>query len=330
MCAIGRRDVRPYAGRRGRRDMNRSPNQVRSEIGRLLPFIATPFTPDNEIDPNAYRRNLRYLTDCCTQQPSCYFVCCGTGEFWSLSLGEYASLVRTAADEVGDSAPIVAGIGYGTPLAREFARAGEDAGADALLVFPPYLVSAPQEGLLAHYAAVAASTRLGVFVYNRDNAVFEPDTMARLVEVCPNVIGVKDGYGDLTRLGEMRRILGDEFLIMNGMPCAELHAWTYGQAGFAPYSPSAIEFLPELAWAFDHALEAGDKPAIERMTEAFYKPYIDLRLQVPGYGVSLIKAGLGLRARPVGCVRSPLVDPSPDHLAQLKVLIQRGLETARN
>lgn len=310
--------------------MKRSPNQVRSEIGRLLPFVATPFTHDNEIDLTAFRRNLRYLTDCCSEQPSCYFVCCGTGEFWSLDLAEYAALVRAAADEVGDKSPIVAGIGYGTPLAREFARTGQEAGADGLLVFPPYLVSAPQEGLLAHYAAVAASTGLGVFVYNRDNAVFEPDTMARLVELCPNVIGVKDGFGDLPRLGEMRRVLGDEFLIMNGMPCAELHAWRYGQAGFAPYSPSAIEFLPELSWAFERALEIGDKPSIDNMTDAFYQPYMDLRLQVPGYGVSLIKAGLGLRGRPVGRVRSPLVDPSPDHTAQLEALIQRGLEIARD
>ena len=310
--------------------MHRSPDRVRSEIGRLLPFIATPFSRDNTIELAAFRRNLRYLTDCCSQQPSCYFVCCGTGEFWSLDLKEFAALVGAAADEVGDDAPIVAGIGYGTPLALEFARAGENAGADAFLVFPPYLVSAPQEGLLAHYAAVAASTHLGVFVYNRDNAVFEPDTMARLVEMCPNVIGVKDGYGDLSRLGEMRRILGDHFLIMNGMPCAELHAWKYGQAGFAPYSPSAIEILPELAWAFDRALEAGDKAAIDRMTEVFYKPYMDLRLQVPGYGVSLIKAGLGLRGRAVGSVRPPLVDPSLDHLAQIETLIQRGLEVSQD
>lgn len=68
-----------------------------------------------------------------------------------------------------------------------------------------------------------------------------------------------------------------------------------------------------------------DEPEIDRLIEGFYRPYTELRHQVPGYGVSLIKAGLKLRGRPVGGVRPPLVDPSPEHIAVLAQLIERGL-----
>ena len=309
--------------------MARDPRQVQRQIGELLPFMATPFAADGEIDLPTLRRELRYLADECAQEPSCYFVCCGTGEFWSLSLEEFTHIVRAAVDELGGRAPIVAGVGYGTRLALEFTRAAQAAGADAVLVFPPYLVSAPQEGLYAHYAAIASATDRAVMIYNRDNAVFEPHTIAHLVEACPNVIGLKDGYGDLERLAEVRRRLGDGFLLMNGMPCAELHAWDYCQAGIRPYSPSAIEFIPELAWAFDRALEAGDKARVDRFVAGFYRPYMDLRGQVPGYGVALIKAGLALRGRPAGGVRAPLVDPSSEHVAELQALISRGLELSK-
>ena len=222
--------------------MARSPEEVQRRVGGLLPFIATPFAREGAVDLDRYRASLHDLF-AGGARPTCCFVCCGTGELWSLGLDEYGYLVRVAVEEIGERVPIVAGVGYGTRLAAGLAADAQKAGAAALLVFPPYLVGGPQEGLLAHYGTLAATTSLGVFVYNRDNAVFAAETLARLVDAHPNVIGLKDGHGDLALLAEMRRLLGPEFLLMNGMPCAELHAWTYTQAGFRPYSPSAIEFL---------------------------------------------------------------------------------------
>ena len=305
--------------------MVRAPVETQTQINGLLPFMATPFAADGGVDLPCYREHLRYLLDAHADKPSCFFVCCGTGELWSLELEEYAALVRAAVDEVGTQVPIVAGVGYGTRLAAQFARAAAKAEADALLVFPPYLASGPQEGLYAHYAAIAQATPLAVMVYNRDNAVFEPETLVRLVEAHPNVIGLKDGHGDLKQLGCMRELLGEAFLIMNGMPTAETYAKPYTQAGVRPYSPSGIEFLPELAWPLDHALARMDVAEIDRLIDGFYLPYAELRQQVRGYGVSLIKAGLALRGRPVGGVRPPLVDPTPAHVSALEDLIARGL-----
>ncbi len=303
----------------------REPAQVQAQIGGLLPFVHTPFISLEEVDIPRFRRHLRWLEEDFAQQPSCYFICCGSGELWSVSADEHRALVRAAVEEVGQRAPVVAGVGYGTRLAMEQAISAQEAGADALLVFPPYLAAGPQEGLLAHYGAIAGATELAVLVYHRDNAVFAPETMARLVEAHPNVIGMKDGYGDLDLLAQVRDLLGDAFLLANGMPSAEMYAKAYTAAGIRSYSPGGIEFVPEIAWAFDAALERQDGAEIDRWVEGFYRPYTELRNQVPGYGISLLKAGLGLRGRPTGIVRPPLVEVSPEHRAQLATIIERGL-----
>ena len=305
--------------------MTRSSQELQARVRGLLAFVNTPFAATGEVDLQRFRAHLRYLATEFADKPSCYFVCCGTGEFWSLDLAEYRALVSAAAEEVGHEVPVLAGVGYGTKLAVEFAKAAEEQGADGLLVFPPYLAGGPQEGLYRHYGSIAASTHLGVIIYNRDNAVFEPETVGRLVEKCPNVVGLKDGFGDLERLAAIRRMLGDEFLLINGMPSAEMFAKAFCAAGIRPYSPGGIEFVPEIAWAFDHALERGDDATIDHLIEGFYRPYTTLRNRVPGYGIALIKAGLKLRGRPVGGVRPPLVDPSAEHEAELKALIERGL-----
>jgi 5-dehydro-4-deoxyglucarate dehydratase len=202
--------------------VRRSPEQLQREMDGLLAFVHTPFTGGGEVDVPRFRQHLRYLADAFPDRPTSYWVCCGSGEFWSLALAEYATLVRAAVEEVGSEAPVVAGVGYGTRLALEFVRIAEEQGADGLLIFPPYLVGGPQEGLLEHYAAMAASTRLAIAVYHRDNAIFEPETVARLVERYPHMIGLKDGVGDLGCLARMRNLLGERFLLMNGMPSAEV------------------------------------------------------------------------------------------------------------
>src|SRR5215470_14241129 len=167
-----------------------SPQELALQIQGLLSFPVTPFDAAGEIDLPRFREHIRYMA---SQNPAGLFVCGGTGEFYSLGLDEYRTLVRAAVEEVGGKLPIVAGVGYGARLAREFARAADESGADGLMVLPPYLVLAEQEGLYQHYRALAQATRLGIILYQRDNAIFAPATVRRLAEV-PNVVGFKDGY----------------------------------------------------------------------------------------------------------------------------------------
>src|SRR2546421_3011087 len=167
----------------------------------LLFFPVTPFGSDGEVDLDVYRQHLKGRLEA---GPAAIFACCGTGEFFSLGLAEYAESVRVAVEEAAGRVPVVAGVGYGTALAATFADAAAEAGADGLLAMPPYLADGGQAGLLAHYQRLADRAGLDVIIYQRDQGVFTPQTVAELAGP-PRIVGFKDGRGDLDL---MRRIVG--------------------------------------------------------------------------------------------------------------------------
>jgi 5-dehydro-4-deoxyglucarate dehydratase len=208
-----------------------------------------------------------------------------------------------------------------------FARLAEAAGADGLLAMPPYLVVAGQEGLLRHYRELAAATSLPVVVYQRDNAVFTPETVVELART-EGIIGFKDGVGDLDLMqrivSAVRSEVPGEFLYFNGLPTAELTGLAYRGIGITLYSSAVFCFAPEIALAFHKALNAGDDDVVNRLVDGFYRPFVDLRAQGRGYAVSLVKAGVRLRGLDVGEVRPPLHEPAEDHVKQLAQLIERG------
>jgi 5-dehydro-4-deoxyglucarate dehydratase len=302
-----------------------SPQELAVQIQGLLSFPVTPFDAAGEVDLPRFREHIRYMAG---QNPAGLFVCGGTGEFYSLGLDEYRSLVRAAVEEIGGRLPIVAGVGYGARLASEFARAAEEAGADGLMVMPPYLVVAEQDGLYQHYRALAAASRLGIILYQRDNAIFAPATVRRLAEI-PNVIGFKDGYGDMERLLRIRLVAGERLTMLNGMPTAELSQPAFVGVGVRSYSSAVFNFVPEISWAFYRAMLAGNADAQVRLLDGFYRPFAELRDRARGYAVALIKAGLNMQDRPVGPARAPLVNPTPEHEAELKAIVERGLALVR-
>jgi 5-dehydro-4-deoxyglucarate dehydratase len=255
--------------------------------------------------------------------PGGLFLCGGAGEFWSLSLGEYAALVKAGVEQTRGRLPVIATTGYGTPLAIEFARTAEAAGADGLLVMPPYLLTPEQAGLEAHYRAIAGATKLGLILYQRDNAVFTAATLERLAEA-PTIIGLKDGLGQMERLLRQRMALGKRLVFLNGMPTAETSALSFAGMGITSYSSGVYNFVPELASAYYRALIACDEPEILRLLESFYRPFGELRDLGRGYTVSLLKVGLELRGRPVGGVRPPLINPPPEHRERLRQILEQA------
>jgi 5-dehydro-4-deoxyglucarate dehydratase len=291
----------------------------------LLFFPVTPFGPDGEVDLDVYRQHLKARLEA---GPAAVFTCCGTGEFFSLGLEEYAASVRVAVEEAAGRVPVVAGVGYGTALALAFADAAADAGADGLLAMPPYLADGGQAGLIAHYRALADRSPLDVIIYQRDNAVFASDTVAELAGH-RRIVGFKDGRGDLDL---MRRIVGavrarhgeGALVYFNGLPTAEMTQLPYRAAGVPHYSSAVFCFAPDIAMAFYRAYRAGDDATTTRLLDGFFRPYVELRHQRPGYAVALVKAGVRLEGLDVGPVRPPLAEPDPGHVARLAELIEVG------
>ncbi|WP_255272830.1 5-dehydro-4-deoxyglucarate dehydratase [Actinomadura madurae] len=190
------------------------------------------------------------------------------------------------------------------------ARDAERAGADGLLLFPPYLTEASQEGLAAHVRAVCAATGLGVTVYSRANAVYQDTTVAEVAEDCPTLVGFKDGVGDLELMTRVRSRLGDRLVYIGGLPTAETFALPYLELGVTTYSSAIFNFVPEFALAFYAAVRAGDRDEVRRRLAEFVLPYCDIRNRRKGYAVSIIKAGLRVTGAPAG-PRPPAAD-GPD------------------
>lgn len=290
--------------------------------GGVLSFPLTSFHDDGSLDLDGFRAHVAAQI---ATEPGAVFPACGTGEFFSLDEDEYRQVVTTTVAEAAGRVPVVAGIGYGWAQAVRFARIAEEAGADALLVLPHYLVAAPQQGLVAQLEQIAARTRLPLIAYQRGQVAFTADSLRRIARI-PNVIGLKDGHSDLDRLQRLTLAAPEGFLFFNGASTAEIQARAYATVGVPAYSSAVHAFAPEIANAFFGALQGGDDKTVERLLRYFYVPLVELRDRVPGYAVSLVKAAARLRGRPVGPVRAPLTDPSAADLADLKTLLATGLD----
>ncbi|MFJ2032438.1 5-dehydro-4-deoxyglucarate dehydratase [Streptosporangium sp. NPDC087985] len=280
----------------------------------VLFFPVTPFDADGALAGDVLAEHLRRSLE---YRPGGVFVACGTGEFSALSEAEHAEAVRIAVETVNGQVPVLAGAGGPIGAALAQARAARDAGADGLLLMPPYLVNGPREGFAAYVAAVAEV--LPTIIYQRGSVVLEPEQAVELARI-PGVVGIKDGVGDIDRMQRIVLAVREErpdFLFFNGLPTAELTMPAYRGIGVDLYSSAAFCFAPEIATAYLN----GD----ERLIKEFYAPLVRLRNKVPGYAVSLVKAGVRHRGLDVGGVRPPLVEPSAEHLDEFVQLIKSGL-----
>ncbi|MDE3080374.1 MAG: 5-dehydro-4-deoxyglucarate dehydratase [Paracoccaceae bacterium] len=295
-----------------------TPSDLKTALGAgLLSFPVTPFGADGSFNAAVYQKHVGWLSGF---DAAVLFAAGGTGEFFSLAPSEIPAIVR-AAKEAAGSTPIVSGCGYGTEMAVAIARDAEKAGADGILLLPHYLIDAPQDGLFDHIRRVCESVGIGVMVYNRDNCIIQPDTLARLCDVCPNLVGFKDGSGDIGLVRQVTAKMGDRLTYLGGMPTAELFAEAYLGAGFTTYSSAVFNFVPALAVEFYTALRGGNRARCEEILNGFFYPFMAIRNRRKGYAVAAIKAGVRLAGFDAGPVRAPLLDLTSEEMDMLADLV---------
>jgi len=296
-----------------------SPEDFAKQIGAgLLSFPVTHFSASFAFDEAAYREHIEWLLE---HKPAGLFAAGGTGEFFSLTLAEFSAVVAAAVEQTKQRVPVVAGCGYGTAMAKQFAREAETSGADGILLLPPYLVNAEPAGLAAHVEAVCASTSLGVIFYNRDNAILNDVALERLCARCPNLVGFKDGVGDIELMTRIYARMGDRLTYIGGLPTAETFALPYLEMGVTTYSSAIFNFLPQFAQSFYAAVRRREHAEVFNQLREFVLPYIDIRNRRKGYAVSIVKAGMRAVGRPAGPVRTPLTDLDAAEMEALTKLI---------
>ena len=305
--------------------MNLSPEQLRSALSDgLLSFPVTDLDENDQFKSDTYASRISWFLE---HQVSTVFVAGGTGEFFSLSKKEYQQLVAVSSEVMsGGQTPLISSIGRSIPEAIEFAGIAEEAGVDALLMMPPYLTESPQQGIFEYAKTILDNIGLPVIYYNRANGTLSSQYIQRLAEECDNLIGLKDGTGQLHELNDTIKSVGDRLVYIGGVPTAEIIAEAYMAIGVNTYSSAVFNFVPDLANKFYANLRAGNKEVVTEILQKFFIPFVRLRNRSKGYAVSLIKAGAEIIGRSAGNVRSPLKMPTEAEVGLLKNIIDTGNE----
>jgi len=298
-----------------------SPSDLKQIISNgLLSFPVTDFDAEGNFNARSYAARLEWLAP---YGASALFAAGGTGEFFSLSGPEYGQIIKTAVDTCQGKVPIIAGTGGPTRQAIAFAQEAERLGAHGVLLLPHYLTEASPDGVAAHVEAVCKSVKFGVIVYNRAVCRLGPAQLKVLAERCPNLVGFKDGMGDIELMVSIRQAMGDRFAYLGGLPTAEVYAAAYKALGVPVYSSAVFNFIPKTAMDFYRAVAADDLPTQHRLLKNFFMPYLELRNRVPGYAVSIVKAGATIVGHSGGPVRAPLTDLTGEEVEQLRGLIHK-------
>ncbi len=293
----------------------------------VLFFPVTPFDERGEVDEDLLQE---HVSSGVRAGAGGVFPACGTGEFHALSAREAASVTAVAVETVAGRVPVISGVGGSIPNAIAAARSAKQSGSDGILLLPPYLVAGPEAGLRAYVEAVVDAADLPVILYNRGTARYSPSLMRTLV-ADQRVMGFKDGVGDVAAAQEVVAavtVTQPDFAFFNGLLTAELSQGAYAGIGIRLYSSAVFAMAPEIATAYYRAYQEGREDDRLRLLREFYGPLVALRDETPGFGVSLIKAGLRLSGIPVGGVRAPLVDPSAEQERRLAALLRHGRTVA--
>ena len=297
-----------------------SPQELKSIMSHgLLSFPLTDFDAQGAFNARGYAARLEWLAP---YGATALFAAGGTGEFFSLTGEEYPAIIKTAVQTCQGKVPIIAGAGGNTRFAIQCAQEAERQGAHGILLLPHYLTEAGQAGLIAHVEAVCKSVKFGVIVYNRNVCKLTPESLAILAERCPNLVGFKDGIGDIELMSSIYMKMGDRFSYLGGLPTAEVYAAAYKALGTPVYSSAVFNFIPKTAMDFYHAVAKDDLATQHRLLREFFMPYLAIRNRMPGYAVSIVKAGAKLVGHDAGPVRAPLTDLKADEMAQLQSLIE--------
>ncbi len=294
-----------------------TPDEVKARLPGVLAFAPTPFVDGTlELDLSGFTRNLEFMA---AGGIHAVAVAGFVGEFSALSADEYRKVVATARHALGPEALVVAGVGYGSELAIEYAAAAEAAGADCAMLLPPYLVEPTEDGMVAHVGRVSAATKVGVMVHSMPGFAFSPRLVERMADI-PNVVAYKDELGDVRGFGEIVERVGDRLVYVNGR--AEPVMGYYASAGANVLATAIGNFDPPLALAAHAAASHLDFDELRRVLAPRATPWYRLRERNRGYLISVSKASMSLMGLAGGVVRPPLSDLRPEVQAELRTLME--------
>lgn len=286
--------------------------------------IVTPMFEDGSVN---YDKLKEILEEQIASETDAIIICGTTGESATMSEKEHSEVIKFAVDTVAKRIPVIAGTGSNcTQTAIELSKQAEEDGADALLLVTPYYNKATQNGLIAHYKAIAESVSLPIILYNvpsRTGCNILPETAAYLGKNVENIVAIKEASGNISRVAKLKALAGDSLDIYSGNDDQVIPLLSLGGIG-------VISVLSNVAPKFTHDmvmkyLEGDHETALNMQLEAL--PLIDaLFCEVNPIPV---KAAMNLMGKEVGPLRAPLTVMEDAHQQKLaQVMKDFGIELA--
>ena len=301
----------------------------------LLFFPMTPFNSDQSINLKALEQHLILGLE---SNPGGIFLGCGAGEFHALSENEIYEITDLANSIDRGDIPLYIGVGGPIQSAKNIASYAEAHGVDGLLVFPPYMVTSSEEGLIRYFQDLTADMQIPIIAYNRPGSILTMKVIEKLLEI-ENLVGIKDGMGNMSAVAEIVYFITAweklnqrtrKISFMNGNPTAEITALSFREIGITTYSSAVLSFAPEISKLFYDSLVDQRDDVTNVLLNDFYLPLAQIRDEIEGGAVSLMKAGARIRGFNYGGVRAPLMDFSGDQTIRLTSLIKRGMEIVQS
>lgn len=294
-----------------------TPAELRNRFRGVFGFPITPFRQDLSVDLDALARNV----DDMARHPFCALVAAGgTGEIYSLTVSEIVDVVRVTVEAAAGRMPVVAGAGFNAAMGAEIARGVEKAGADCLLVLPPYYLNAPEGGLFNYYGAIARATSLPLMIYSRDWAVFSPQMVARLAERVPSLVAWKDGQGDARKYQRIMSFVGDRLAWLGGIGDDCVPA--YFAIGVQAYTSSISNIAPRISLQLAEAGLTRDFARLDQLMRRYVHPLYAIRDRARGYEVAVMKQAMEILGIPAGPVRPPLENCRPEDVEDIRKLME--------
>ena len=286
------------------------------EINGIIPPVATPMRPDEELDLPRLRWFLDHLIAAGVHG---VFVLGTNSEFYALDDGEKQRVIAESVAHVNKRVPVMAGTGAeSTREAVRLTRMAEKEGADAVSVITPYFIMPSQNEIYDHYRRIAEATSLPVVLYNNPSTCgglsIAPDTVGRLAGI-PNILGVKDSSGDLQNTQEYLKAVPATFSVMMGRDTLIYPSLVMGTRGAVPATGN---IAPRLLVEIYEAFRRGDHEASKAAQLRLNPLRIALGLCTPP---GAVKAALELLGLGIGPCRSPVSGLLPERVPKMKAAL---------
>lgn len=275
--------------------------------------IVTPMKDNLEVN---YDKLDEILEEQIAGKTDSIVICGTTGESATLSEEEHLEAIRFTIERVNHRIPVVAGTGSNcTQTAIQMSKEAEEAGADGVLLVTPYYNKATQNGLIAHYTAIANEIKIPAILYNvpsRTGCALQPKTIAHLVKNVENIVGIKEASGDISHVAQVMNLCDGQIDLYSGNDDQVVPLLSLGGLGvISVLSNVAPQYVHDMVYKFFEGDVAGSRKMQLDALPVINALFCEVN-PIP------VKAAMNLQGKNVGLPRLPLTDMEPQNKERMR------------